>query len=180
MPAACLALITPTALGPLPCSCSTSNSCSASNSYCISDPYCASSIKGVVGVWLARHLGLLVLLCFQRGGLSLGQCLVMALLVLTVQVPNTCEGQLHGSYQLHRNLASRPGCLGLIQHLTQVRQLVKDGSFLLTKVRRLPRWCRSGASLGGLPLHHPFCQFGILLIDVEHRIVRVIVILLLL
>ena len=58
----------------------------------------ASSIEGVMGVWLGRHLGSLALLCFQRGGLSFGQCLVMAPLALMVQVPNTCKGQLHGSY----------------------------------------------------------------------------------
>ena len=49
-------------------------------------------------VWLGRHLGLLALLSFERGRLSFGQCLVMALLALAVQVSNTSKGQLHGGY----------------------------------------------------------------------------------
>ena len=134
----------------------------------------ASFIEGIMGVWLGRRLGSLALLYFEQGGLLFGQCFVMAPLVLVVQVSNTSKGQLNGGYWLHQDLAS------LIQHLAQVGQLVADWSFLLAKVRRLPRWYGGNAQLGGLPQHHPFCQFEILLIDVKYRVVWVIVVLLLL
>ena len=49
-------------------------------------------------VWLGRCLVLLALLSFEWGRLLFGQCLVMVLLVLAVQVSNTCKGQLHGGY----------------------------------------------------------------------------------
>ena len=44
----------------------------------------ASSIEGVMRVWLGRHLGSLALLSFEQGRLSFGQCLVMAPLALAV------------------------------------------------------------------------------------------------
>ena len=101
-------------------------------------------------------------------------------LALAVQVPNTCKGQLYGGYWLHWDLAGCPGSSHLIQRFTQVGQLVAEWLFLLAKVRRLPWWYGGGTPSGSLPLHHPFCQFGILLIDVEYRVIRVIVVLLLL
>ena len=139
-----------------------------------------SFVEGVIRVWLGRHLGPLTLLSFEWGRLSFGQCLVMAPLALAVQVSNTCKGQLHGTNWLHQDMAGCPGSSCLIQHIAQVGQLVVEWSFLLAKVRQPPRWYGGSTPSGSLPLHHPFCQFGIFLISVEDWVVRVIVVLLLL
>ena len=64
-------------------------------------PFCglgASSIEGIVGVWLGRRLDSFALLCLELGGMSFSQGLLMAQLALVIQVSNTHEGQLHRGY----------------------------------------------------------------------------------
>ena len=84
----------------------------------------ASSIEGIVGVWLGRRLGSFALLCLEQGRMSFSQGLVMAQLALAIQVPNTRKGQLYRGYQLHWDLGGRPGFSCLIYGLAQVGQLV--------------------------------------------------------
>ena len=91
----------------------------------------------------------------------------MAQLALAIQVSNTREGQLHRGYGLHWDLGSRPGSSCLIYGLAQVGQLVTEQSLFPGKVRLMPRQYGCGIPSGGLPLHDPFCQFGILFINIE-------------
>ena len=60
--------------------------------------------------------------------------LIVTLLTLVVQIPNTGEGQWHRGHWLYGHPLACLGFFGLVQQLPQIRQFVEVGLFRPTEI----------------------------------------------